>query len=334
MSPAPRTLQRLERILVMVPWLLEHPAVTVDEVTRRFGMSRRELAEDLDVLGYCGLPGYGGGDLIEASIVGDRVSVRMADFFRRPLRLSLDQALTLLLAARALAGVEGLPESRPLRSAAAKLEATLTAGSGPERGARAPRSEGSARLAIDLRAPGDEHLGELRSAITGGRVVHLVYRSGSKAEITERDVEPWALAGAHGAWYLQGWCRSAGGPRDFRLDRIRELHVTGEPADPHRPRPSPPPAYRPGPDDLPVVLELGPPAWWVIEWAVVDRVEEPAPGVRRVTLRTPAREWALRLVLSLGRHARVVAPDALVAEVRQRAREALERYGTPAGSGS
>ncbi|MDP8970643.1 MAG: WYL domain-containing protein [Actinomycetota bacterium] len=329
MTAATRTLQRLERILVMVPWLLDHPGVTVDEVTRRFGVSRQDLAGDLDVLGYCGLPGYGGGDLVEASIVGDRVCVRMADFFRRPLRLSLQQALTLLLAAHALAGVGGLPESQDLRSAAAKLEAALgTGGSGTRTGRPAAEASGAPRLAIDLRAPGDEHLPELRSAIAESRIVHLVYRSGSKAEITQRDVEPWALIGAQGAWYLQGWCRLAEGPRDFRLDRIRDLRLTPECVErPRAPQPVPP-AYRPGPDDLRVVLELDPPAWWVCEWAVVDAVEEPDPTTRRITLRTPALEWAVLLVLRLGEHVRVVAPDRLAREVRERARRALERYRT------
>lgn len=327
MTAATRTLQRLERILVMVPWLLDRQGVTVEEVTRRFGVSRQDLAGDLDVLGYCGLPGYGGGDLIEASIVGDRVCVRMAEFFRRPLRLSLQQALTLLLAAHALAGIDGLPESQDLRSAAAKLEAALNTG-GSRTGRPVAQVSGAPRLAIDLRAQGDEHLPELRAAIAEARIVRLVYRSGSKAEITERDVEPWALVGAQGAWYLQGWCRLAEGPRDFRLDRIRDLRLSAERVERHGATQPAPPAYRPGPDDLQVVLELDPPAWWVAEWAVVDAVEEPHPATRRISLRTPALEWAVRLVLGLGGHARVVTPDRLAREVRERARQALERYRT------
>jgi predicted DNA-binding transcriptional regulator YafY len=73
----------------MVPWLLEHPGISIAEVSERFGVARDELTEDLDILGYCGLPGYGGGDLIEVSVMGDRIVVRMADFFARPLTLSV-----------------------------------------------------------------------------------------------------------------------------------------------------------------------------------------------------------------------------------------------------
>lgn len=310
MSPPTRTLQRLERLLTMVPWLLEHPGVELAEVARRFGGDRAEVARDLDMLGYCGLPGYGGGDLIEASVVGDRVVVRMADFFRRPLRLSLREAVTLLLAGRALLSV-GLAGSKPLAGAVDKLERALGVHPG---------------VAVDLSAPGDEHLPLLWRAVEERRVLHLVYRSASKGETTERDVEPWEVAGAGGAWYLRAWCRGVQAPRDFRLDRIRTVHPTGERvADGARP-PAGPPAYRPGPDDTTVVLDLRPDAWWLAEWLRVDHVDG-RDDIRRVTLRARELEGIARLVLRLGAAATVVAPAALSSLVRDRARETLALYG-------
>ena len=310
MSGAP-ALQRLERVLVMVPWLLENPGVTVDEVAERFDVPPSELVHDLDILGYCGLPGYGGGDLIEASIVGDRISVRMADFFSRPLALSLREALTLLLAGSALAAVGDLPEAGDLGSALGKLRGVLGA---------------DAQLAIDLSTPGDEHLEAMRQAVRERRVVRLVYRSGSKAETTERLVEPWAVMGARGSWYLHGWCRMAGAPRHFRLDRIKELEVTDERSErepPERPRPA---TYIPEPGDVTVVLDLAPGAAWFAEWVVPDSLEERRGGARRLTFRTPSLEWVARLLLRLGEDAGVVEPAALRDRVAALADEALARY--------
>lgn len=322
MSRPARTLERLERILTMVPWLLEHPGARVPEVCERFGVSREELTADLDILGYCGLPGYGGGDLVEVSVVGERITVRMADFFRRPLRLSLREALTLLLAARALSGVSALPESDALRSAEGKLTDLLARAAGEEKGA----GEVGPRIAVDLTAAGDEFLPVLRQAIEERHVVRLTYRSGSTAEVTERDVEPWGLTGSLGSWYVQGYCRKAQGPRAFRLDRVRALEVTGDRADP-RARPSgvPAPVYEPGPDDERVVLDLERDAWWVSEWAVVDDVRDRG-GVRRVTLRTARREWIARLVLAVGEGITIVEPEDLRESVRALARTVLERY--------
>jgi predicted DNA-binding transcriptional regulator YafY len=310
LSGSGRTLQRLERILVLVPWLLDRPGVAVDEVTARFGVTRDELAADLDVLGYCGLPGYGGGDLIEASLVGDRVSVRLADFFRRPLRLSVREAVTLLLAARALAAVPGAQESADLESASAKLAELLGA---------------PAALAIDLHAPGDDHLAGLRDAVERRRVVRLRYRSRSKSQTTERDVEPWAVVGSRGAWYLQGWCRLADGPRDFRLDRIERAVVTDRDAGPLPEGPLPPPPYQPRPWHLAVVLDIDPSLGWLPERLVTDEVTE-HDGVQRVRLRTDELEWLARLVLARAPAVRVVAPEALRDRVAELAAETLERY--------
>lgn len=304
-----RTLERLERVLLMVPWLLERDGATVDELVDRFGGSREDVLRDLDILGYCGLPGYGGGDLVEVTVFGDRVSVRMADFFARPLSLSVKEAVTLLLAARSLASVDALPESGPLVRAAGKLEGLL--GIDPA-------------VAVDLEAAGAEHLDAARRAVEGERVVRLVYRSESKAETTERLVEPWALTAAGGAWYLQGWCRLADGPRDFRLDRVQALEVTGDAsharvADPR------PPVYRPSDDDPAIVLDLDPEAAWLAEWLVTDAVD-PCEDRTRVTFRAATLEWAARLVVGAAGHARVVSPQDLRERVATLAAETAARH--------
>jgi proteasome accessory factor C len=241
----------------------------------------------------------------------------MADFFRRPLRLSLREAVTLLLAARALGGVAGIAESEPLRRAAARLEQALGAS-----------GEGTARVAVQLAEAGEEHLAVLRTGIAAGRVVRLVYRSASRAVLSEREVDPWSLTAAHGAWYLQGYCRSARAPRDFRLDRIREVALVEAPA---RPRPAtlPSPVYRPGPDDPEVVLDCDPAVWWLAEWANADAVEELGDDTRRITLHVDHLEWAARLVLRLEGHARVVAPPDLDRRVRELAAVASAQHRSP-----
>ena len=307
----------------MVPWLLENPGVTYDEIAARFGGTVDDVAADLDTLGYCGLPGYGGGDLVEVTTFGDAVTVRMADFFRRPLRLSLREAVTLVLAARSLLEVEGLPESSALRRALSRLEALLPVG-------RAAHQE-PVRVAVDLHTEGEEHIVPIRSAIADNRVLSIVYRSASKKETTTRLVEPWALTSAGGAWYLRGHCRVAGGHRDFRLDRIVSLEVT-----PDRTRAAPrgeldhPPGYRPAAEDMVAVIELHRSAWWFSEAVPVDAVSdegEPRRAWRTVTLRTRELDWLARVVLSLGEAARVRSPRALEDRVRYLALTLREVYG-------
>lgn len=308
------TLARLRRILVMVPWLLEHPGVGVEEVADRFGVDPAAVMDDLDVLGYCGLPGYGGGDLIEASVSGGQVVVRMAAFFARPLALSVREGLSLLLAARAARDSGVLGDDPALATAIAKLEAHLGA-------------EAEVPVAVDTDAGGAEHLAELWPAVSEGRVVRLTYRSASKDETTTREVEPWTVRSVGGAWYLQGHCRLAGEGRSFRLDRIRDLVVTGERVRAAAPADVPPPVYRPGPEDPLVVVEVAPDAAWVSDQVVLTDRSAAADGWLRLEFQAATLDWAARLLLRLGGRARVVQPPELAELVAQRARDLLARYG-------
>src|SRR5439155_21100960 len=117
---------RLRRLLLVVPYLVRHPGATIQELTRLFSVSKRDLLSDLNLLFVSGLPPYGPGDLIEVDIDDDgRVWVDMADYFARPLRLSRSEALDLYLRGKALLGAPGLPEAAALSSALAKLERGL-----------------------------------------------------------------------------------------------------------------------------------------------------------------------------------------------------------------
>jgi|SRR5690625_16439 len=316
-DPGP-ALQRLERILVIVPWLLENPGTHIDELAERFQVDRDELLYDLDLLGYCGLPGYGGGDLIEVRMLGDEVSIQMASFFERPLNLSLREAVTLLLAASAVASVKGLGASDPLERAIVRLETVLGADSG-----------GGARIAVDLGESDDDWIASLRDAIERRRVVRLSYRSAQGAT-SSRDVEPWALTAAHGAWYLQGHCRVADGQRDFRLDRIRELELTAGQAG-GIPQRIPPPVYTPSEQDWRVVLDVTAEGRWIAEWAVTDSVTARKNGRTRINLRTPYLDWAARLVMRLGDAATVVEPAELTERVADLVGQTLDRYDARTG---
>jgi RNA polymerase sigma factor (sigma-70 family) len=79
------------------------------DVARTFGVSEEQLARDLELVYMCGLPGYFPGDLIEVDITASgRITVSNADPMSRPLRLSRDEALPLIVGLRMLADLPGL----------------------------------------------------------------------------------------------------------------------------------------------------------------------------------------------------------------------------------
>src|SRR5438874_2472105 len=113
----------LPRLLALVPWLLAHPDTPVGDVAARFGVDETQIRKDLDLLWMCGLPGHGPGDLMDVVYDGDRVSLSNADTIGAPLRLTTEEALALVAALRALAGVPGLVDTGAVDRALAKLEA-------------------------------------------------------------------------------------------------------------------------------------------------------------------------------------------------------------------
>src|SRR5450755_4930546 len=115
--------EQLPRLLSLVPYLLTRPGARMAEVARTFGVTEEQIARDLELIYMCGLPGYFPGDLIEVDITASgRITVSNADPMSRPLRLSRDEALPLIVGLRMLADLPGLRDRDAVDSALAKLE--------------------------------------------------------------------------------------------------------------------------------------------------------------------------------------------------------------------
>src|SRR6185437_8722126 len=95
--------ERLPRLLALVPYLQAHQGISASQAAADFEITEDQLRRDLQLLWMCGLPGHGPGDLIDLSFEGDTVSVGHDAGLARPLRLTTDEALALVVALRTLA---------------------------------------------------------------------------------------------------------------------------------------------------------------------------------------------------------------------------------------
>jgi proteasome accessory factor C len=312
----------MTRLLALVPYLTARPqGVAVAEAARDFGVTERQLRSDLELLWMCGLPGYGPGDLIDLSFEGgDRVRVTFTAGMVRPLRLTTDEAVALVVALRTLLELPGLAEREAVSRALAKVS---------EAAGHAGDRVTPVAVSVDAR---EEALAVVRDGLESRRALHLHYYVPTRDERTERTVDPMRLLLVDGKWYLEAWCRRAEGVRLFRLDRVDDVVVLDERAA------APPQAherdvdngvYQPEPGSPAVRLRLSRSARWVADYYPVDSVApvEDPPGGLAVTVRTADLAWARRLVASLGGGAVVDEPAALAAEIAADARAALRRYG-------
>ena len=310
---------RLARLLTMVPWLLQHPGVEIDAAAERFGVTRSQLESDLALLFVCGTPGHLPDDLIEADWEDGRVYVGNAEAIARPLRLTVDEALTLIVGLRALDAAPGVTDHDAVRGALAKLEAATGSVAGE-----------SSHVRVDLGAgPAEQVLADAGRAAREHRRVWLRYQSFGRDEVTEREVDPMRVINLEAQWYLEGWCHRAEEVRLFRLDRVLELvvhDVDGTPPTQARPRDLAADLYQPGPGDLPIVLVTERAAAWVAEYYPVDEVIELGDGRRQVTLRVADPTWVRRLAWRHGGAVAVCAPADLAAAIRAGAEAALSGY--------
>jgi proteasome accessory factor C len=306
---------RLTRLLALVPYIISRSSVSVAEAAAAFGVTEKQLIDDLNLLWCVELRAPDPYCPIDLSYEGGEIVVSEAESISRPLRLDMDEAAALLVALRTLAEIPGRGDA--LSRVIAKLEAAAGA---------AARPSSQVSVQVDVRP---EILVQVRTGLDEGRRLRMTYYVPGRDENTVRDVDPMRLLLVDGSSYLEGWCRKAEAVRLFRLDRIVELEVLAvaanipedaEPVDVDRG------LYRPSPDDIRVLIELTPAGRWVADHYPCESVTELGEGRLRVELRTRDTQWVRRLALRLAGDGAVVAPADLSAQVRDDAERALSLY--------
>jgi len=294
----------------MLPYAIQNPGIPVEELSARFGVKTQELVDDLNLVFMCGLPGYGPGDLIEVSLDDDVVHVRMADYFKAPLRLTPAEALSLYAGSAALAELPEMRDADALKRALKKLGSAL--GIDPD--------EGTTGIDVRFGIGPEGHVAVLQSALSAGKRVHLEYRSASRGELSERDLDPWGLVASMGRWYIVGLDHLSGDERMFRIDRIKDVTLLED----HAPVPDDfnPDRYRGafvGDESSPSIsLEISPEvARWFEDYYPIRSSTGLSDGWRRIELEAGGTKWGAGLVLKLGAGVRNVQPD----DVRDAARQ-------------
>jgi proteasome accessory factor C len=314
--------ERLPRLLALVPYLQAHPGVSAAQAAEDFEISEDQLRRDLQLLWMCGLPGHGPGDLIDLSFEGETVSVIFDAGMSRPLRLTAEEALALVIGLRTLAEVPAITDGDAINRALAKIE-TVAGGA---------VAADTVSVSLDTAA---RLLPVLQVAIDTGRALALRYYTATRDETTDRIVDPLRVFELDGHDYLEGWCRRAEGMRLFRVDRIERVDVLDEPARPPAGvelRDLSEGVYTPAPEHLLAVLRVNPAYAWVGDYYPSEETVE-ADGRHTISLRVADPAWVRALVLGSAGQVDVLAPDWLAEAIRDEARAALAGYAAVDSTG-
>ncbi len=311
------SMDQVSRLLALVPYLQAHPDADLAETAAAFGVTQRRLLADLEVLWFVGLPGGMPGDLIDIDMDAveehGRISLSNADYLSRPMRFTIEEVTSLIVALRAVREVTGGVAGEAVDSALAKLSKVAGAQESHRVGFAVATSESAIRE-------------RLAGAIAAGEAVRLSYDGLTRAETTTPVVEPHRLSVRDGYVYLEGWSRDRDDWRTFRLDRITAVEAAQDGvADRGEPPPFDGGWLEVRPEAALVALTVTDEARWISEYYPVRSVESTDAGWR-IELLVADPAWLRSLLLRLGPEVVSVEPAEAAESARAAASEALALY--------
>lgn len=306
--------ERLSRLLVMLPWLMEQATspdgVAVADVAARYALTEAEVVKDLELASMCGLPPFVD-ELIDVFVDEGRVYAGVPRVFTRPLRLNSVEAFELLTAGRAAMVLPGSDPDGPLGRGLRKLAAALG-------------EDDTGVIRVDVaKAPFADSLAD---AAERGERVSIHYWSESSDSVSARTIVPRHVFTDRGAWYVIADDDRSGERRTFRLDRISELVPTGElvPTDVAVEHPG---AWFADGSTPRVTVRVAPEARWVVERFPVDEVSPPdADGWVTARLPVASERWLARVLVSAGPAVQLVEAGDFADSGRAAAARVLARY--------
>jgi len=319
-TPPLQAQDKLTFLLSLVPFLMEHDRISVDEVATHFGMHAEQIRDAVRLIGVSGIPGdtaqYQHGDLFDIAwddfedndqiVLTNRVAIDDSP------RFSAREAAALIAGLQYLSA---LPEHAD-RAAIATLMAKLS------RGASATPSQ----VAVEATET-DETLSLIRTSVDAGVQIQFDYQN-SQGERESRRVDPLRIESLDADWYLRAWCHLREGVRTFRLDRISNPVITTEAITFRAKDVTLPEALFEGSaDDLLVTIDVAPAAAALLADYIPDGAVTEKIGDRlRTSIRVSHYHGLKRLMASMSSVAEVVGPPEARAAVAEWAADAASRY--------
>lgn len=309
---------QLTRMLQLVPFLVHNQGLHISDVAQKFGITRKELEADLRILICSGLPEGYPDDLLDIQWDDDHVTITEHLDLNRPVRFTVEEACALLTGLETLNGLPELAEGSALESVTLKLMAAAG-----EEGLKA------AALSGPEVGPGNSAaLETAREAIRTGSQLRLRYFSPLRDTVSERNIDPLRLYSLDNTWYLEAYCHSAQGLRNFRLDRIEALESTGLPvSETAAPGSSfPVKLFTPNDDDTVVVVELTRRGIGLADEYYAERTAELPGGGLLAEIRFGSTGWLPMFVAQHGGTARILQPEELAQASREWLAAGLANY--------
>ncbi|WP_258100907.1 helix-turn-helix transcriptional regulator [Marinoscillum pacificum] len=212
-------MNRIDRLTAILVHLQSKSRVPLEEMEERFEVSRRTIFRDVKSLMEAGVPI--GGDAGEGYFI-------VEGYHLPPVVFNKEEAAAILVGAKFIQKNGGEKISKNFEEAMYKIKAVLKY--------RDREFLENLEESISVIGPPtatkmtniDPHIEELQIAIASQKKIKITYYSNYTEQTNQREVEPLGLVHYSGRWHLIAYCLLREDFRDFRTDRIQQLHITSE----------------------------------------------------------------------------------------------------------
>jgi proteasome accessory factor C len=295
---------RALRTMDLIPYILEHPGISVNQLSKIFNVAEKEIEKDLQLAFMCGLPGYTPYELIDLTYEEGVVSIIDPQVLNKPRNFSNNERVVIALGLEILKEIN-LSNPENLKKIDRLRKKFLD-----------KKDEDSVIVVEqDLSFP---FLNIINQAIFERRIVIFDYQSVSKDVLSSRNVLPHKLYLQNGNLYLSGNDVQAQSDRIFKADQILSCTI-GDLADTDR--------FHLTQQEEIVELIVNHDNFNFIERnssIIID--QEITNGQLHVKIRASNFDWLKRAILSNAPSIKVISPESLASEVEQMASDLISAY--------
>jgi predicted DNA-binding transcriptional regulator YafY len=212
-------MNRIDRLSAIIIQLQSRKTVRAQDIADRFQISLRTVYRDIRSLEEAGIPIIGEAGIGYSLMEGYRLP---------PVMFTREEATAFITAEKLVSKLTDQANSRTYSSAMDKVRAVLKT---VEKDYLETIDDKIEVIKSHRGVPTQEQHNPLQlilSAIAELSVLELSYFSYYRQEQSNRQVEPVGVFYLDHYWHLIAYCRERAAYRDFRFDRIHEIHTTQE----------------------------------------------------------------------------------------------------------
>lgn len=211
-------MKRLDRLNAILIQLQSKRVVKSAEIAKRFDISQRTVYRDIRALEDAGVP------------IGAEAGTGyflMENFQLPPIMFTNDEASAIVLGEKLVEKMSDEQVKKHYQSAAFKIKAVLK----PIDKDYLEKLNEKVSVYNWANPDGKNKqlfINEIQQALVNKQVLEICYKKKNCSESGYREVEPIGLCNYGSRWHLFAWCTQRNDYRDFRLDRIINLKITGK----------------------------------------------------------------------------------------------------------